>query len=301
MSQSTTRSGDVKNFLPILFVYWLGLQGGGSYAAAVPLPTARDLRLNHQQGKGQYDYFVIDLKGGQTLVLGLTTGLKGIEVQPGGDTFLETEFPYAGLEIHDAEGARLGAIEMVRERNMQRTMEVDASTPQRLYLLVGSPYEGMHKDFVVFRADVRNNFDGGADRDAGSAYETAVPLQNGRDAPENYLTRNDDADYFRIPTVPGERLNLRIIPENSKTHLQASFYDEIKKELGRARSARAGDPALAGGGFAVVGDATGSVTYLRIMRDVGDEATRYAIDFPEKPLPPVVKFPVSYLPRFIAP
>lgn len=282
----------MSNLLPILFVYWLGLQGGGSYAEAVTLPTGRELRLNHQQGKGQYDYFVIDLKGGQTLVLSLTTGAKGIEVRPG-DMYVETEIPYAGLEIHDAQENRLGAIEMVRERNMQKTMEVDASTPQSLYLLVGSPYEGMNKDFVVFRADVRSNFDGGSDHDAGSTFDTAVPVQNGRDAPENYLTKNDDADYYRIPTLAGEKLSLRIVPENPKTHLQASFYDEVKKELGRARSARAGE------GFEVAGESTGPVTYLRLMRDVGDEATRYAIDFPDKPMPPVVKLQDDYRPVFL--
>ena len=67
----------------------------------------------------------------------------------------------------------------------------------------------------------------------------------------------------------------------------------MKKELGRARSARVG------GGFEIIGEATGSVTYLRVMRDVGNEATRYAIDFPEKPMPPVVRLRDDYRPVFL--
>lgn len=274
------------------FVYWLGLQGGASYATAVPLPAGRALRLNHHQGKGHYDYFVVDLKGGQTLVLTLATGMKGIEVRPD-NTFVENDAPYAGLEVHGSQGVRLGTIEIVRDRNLQKTLEVDASTSQRLYLLIGSSREGMHKDYVLFRADLRSNFDVGGVRDAGSSFETALPLRSGQQYPVNYLTSNDDADYFRIPTSPGVRVNLRVTPENPKTHLQAALYDEVRKELGRARSPRPG------AGFSVSGQATGGVVYLRVMRDVGDEATRYSIEFPEPPLPPVVKLPLDYRPEFL--
>jgi len=255
----------------------------------------RTLRLDHYQFKGRYDYFLLNLKAGQTLTLTLAAGTQGIQVQPD-NTFIETSAPHAGLQLRDGQGNLLGDLEVVREVNAQKTLEADVSTPQRFYVLVGSPYEGTHKDQFVFRADIQNNFDGVSGRDAGSTFKTAVPLKLGVNDPENFLTKNDDADYFRIPASTGQRLRLQIVPENSKTRLMATLYNEAGQELSRARSLKPGT------GATLEAEAASPAVYLRVYRDVGDEPTKYAIFFPEE-LPAVERSivgpQVDYRPKFL--
>ncbi len=280
----------------VTFVSWVGLQGGADYATASPLPVGRTLRLNHYQFKGRYDYFSIDLKAGQTLALGLAVGAKGIQVLSDG-TFRETDHPHAGLFVQDSQGRFLGEIQINDERTVQKALEVDVSSPQRFYILVGSPVEGTHKDQFIFRANVKDNFDGGSGRDAGSTPQTAVTLSANGSYSENFLTTNDDADYFYFAVVPGQKVKIQIIPENSAARLLVSLYNEVFQEIARGRSLRPGEAAR------LEVEPFNSMLYLRVYRDVGDGPTKYAVVFPEN-LPPLVKSPVApqsvYHPKFLS-
>lgn len=278
------------------FVPWIGLQGGEDAAHAVPLPAGRTLRLNHYQFKGRYDYFSIDLKAGQTLALGLAVGAKGIRVLSDG-TFQETDHPHAGLFVRDSQGRLLGEIQIDDERTVQKALEVDVSSPQRFYILVGSPVEGTHKDQFIFRANVKDNFDGGGGRDAGSTPQTAVTLSANGSYSENFLTTNDDADYFHFAVVPGKKVKIQVVPENSAVRLLVSLYNEVFQEIARGRSLRPGEAAR------LEVEPSSSMLYLRVYRDVGDGPTKYAVVFPEN-LPPLVKSPVApqsiYHPKFLS-
>lgn len=264
---------------PVTGTYY-NTRGGDSYQTAVLPPLGQDLKLNHHQRRGQYDYFLLDLKAGQTLTASLSLGEKGIEIRPEGTAF-ETGYPYAGLIAYDAGGNPLGSLDFAgAEKNLRKTLEIDASTPQRIYLLIGSGAGAMHKDYVGIRMDLQNNFDADGEGEAGSTLETALKV----DAPEfrkayetNHLTRNDEADFFRIPTKPGEGLAVEITPKNPKTRIVAALYDELRVELTRERSATAGAPVK------LSAKANTSATFLKISRELGDEPTEYSLRFVPPP------------------
>jgi hypothetical protein len=253
-------------------------RGGDSYDTAVLPPVGQDLKLNHHQKKGQYDYFEMDLKAGQTLKASLSVGEKGLEIHPD-NTTLETGYPYAGLVVYDAGGHQVGILDFAgSEKNLQKTLEVDVSTPQRIYLLLGSGAGAMNKDYVGFRVDVENHFDADGAGEAGPTLETALDLDPAkREYRKNYLTRNDEADFFKIATKPGQPLAIEIRPMNPKTTMTAALYDELRVELVRGRSENPGARVK------INAKANTSTTYLKVTRELSDEPTEYEIRFVPPP------------------
>lgn len=254
-------------------------RGGDSYDSAVLPPIGQDLKLNHHQKRGQYDYFMIDLKAGQTLKASLSVGEKGIEIRPDGSA-LETTYPYSGLVVYDAGGNQVGILDFAgAEKNLQKTLEVDASTPQRIYLLLGSGTGAVNKDASGFRIDIQDNFDADGAGEAGASLETALSLDPGpgrKTYAKNHLTRNDEADFFKIPSKPGQGLSIQVDPKNPKTTISAALYDELRVELARERSASPGNS------LQLNAKANTSSTFLKVTRDLSDEPTDYELRF----LPP---------------
>jgi hypothetical protein len=230
--------------------------GGDSYETAVLVPVGEELRLLRSQPAGKYDYFVLDLKPAQLLTVSLSVG--------------ET---VSDLFLFGAAGEALGQISFAGEKNLRKSIEIDAVAPQRLYLLWGSASGNMNKDEASLKLDVKNLFDIGGDSDAGATIEQALVLTKGKVYPENYLMRSDAVDFYKIATAPGETLRISLTPQNPKGILSAGLYDEIKTELGRGRS------ALPGGAFFVTGTSHGNTTYLQVTRDLGGEPTTYKIEF----------------------
>lgn len=250
-------------------VYGSEIQGGNSYETAVQIPLGQELRLNHHQRKGEYDYFYADLKAGQSLIVTMNTREKGVVVQ--GANIHENDNPYAGYQIHDATRNKIGGEELIGTRNLTKTSQADATASGRYYVLIGSVYDHMHKDHP-FKAEVKNFFDAGSDSDAASTPEAALAIQR-QTYPENYLMARDDGDLFKIATRPGEALSIKIIPENPKATLMASLMDDMRAETGRAQSSNEG------AGVRLAGTATGSLTYLKVMRGYSDIPTKYSIQF----------------------
>lgn len=272
-------------------VYGSEIQGGDAYEKAVQLPLGQELRLNHHQRKGQYDYFSVDLQAGQSLVVTMNTGAKGVGIS--GQSAQENDNPYAGYQIHGAQRNKIAGEEFIGARNATKGTQVDAAAPQRLYLLIGSAYSDMHKDHP-FKAEVKSSFDAGGASDAGSTPETALPLQR-QDYPENHLTAQDEGDVFKIPTAKGEVLTIQILPENLKSRLKATLLDELRAELGRGASPNDG------AGFRVSGVANGPAVFLRVQHYYpSGEPTKYSLKFETAPAA-AAEAPPAALPTAIAP
>ncbi len=250
-------------------VYGAEIQGSNAYESAVPLPLGQELRLNHHQRKSEYDYFYADLKAGQSLIFTMTTGDKGVTIQ--GTTIQENENPYGGFQIHDATRNKVGGEELIGVRNSAKTVTVDIPTTGRYYALIGSIYDSMNKN-VTFKGEVKNFYDAGSDSDAGSTPETALMIQK-QSYPENYITAKDESDVFKVTTAAGEKLAVKIIPENPKAMLMATFMDDLRAEIGRGQSPNEG------AGFRVSATATGTTTYLKVQRSMSEVPTKYSIQF----------------------
>lgn len=251
-------------------------RGGDSYDTAVLPPLGQDLKLNHHQKRGAYDYFMVDLKAGQTLKARLSVGEKGVEIRPD-NTTLETGYPYAGLVVYDAGGNQVGILDFNgSEKNLQKTLEVDASTPQRIYLLLGSGAGAVNKEYAGFRVEIQDNFDADGAGEAGATIETALTLDPGdfrKTYERNHLTRNDEADFFKIPTKPGQSLSIEVEPKNPVTTAVVALYDELRVELARGRSAKPGEATK------LNAKANTSATFLKVTRELSDEPTDYDIRF----------------------
>lgn len=273
-------------------------RGGDSYDSAVLPPLSQDLKLNHHQKKGQYDYFEVDLKAGQTLKASLSVGEKGIEFRPDNST-LETGYPYAGLVVYDAGGHQVGLLDFAgSEKNLQKTLEVDASTPQRIYLLLGSGAGAMNKDYLGFRVDVQSNFDADGAGEAGATLETALEIDPAHKIYQvNFLTRNDEADFFKLATKPGQGLALEIVPKNPATTLSVALYDELRVEIVRGRAANPGAAVK------VNAKANTSTTFLKVTRELSDEPTEYELRFvaPPPETAPAETRPSPLTPETLAP
>jgi hypothetical protein len=255
-------------------------RGGDSYQTAVLPPLGKDLKLNHHQKRGQYDYFELDLKAGQTLKASLSVGEKGAEMRPD-NSVMETGYPYAGLVVYDAAGNQVGLLDFNgAEKNLQKTLEVDASTPQRIYLLLGSGAGAIHKDYMGFRVEIEDKFDADGVAEAGATIETALDLEGaapGKTFAKNHLTRNDEADFFRIATRPGQGLSVVVTPGSAQGSISAALYDELRVEMVRERSAAPGNA------LKLDAKANTSFTYLKVNRELNAEPTGYSIRFVAPP------------------
>lgn len=285
-------------------VYGTEIQGGNAYESAVQLPVGQELRLNHHQRKSEYDYFYVDLKAGQSLSFTMTTGDKGITIQ--GATVQENDNPYAGFQIHDATRNKIGGEELIGVKNSTKAITVDVPVAGRYYILIGSIYDSVNKN-VTFKGEVKGFYDAGSDSDAGSTPETALTIQK-QSYPENYITAKDESDMFKLTTTSGERLAIKIIPENPKAMLMATLMDDLRAEIGKGQSPNEG------AGFRVNATATGGVTtYLKVQRSMSDAPTKYSIQFetamaetapttqPTATVPPVTPAPPAVSQPAVAP
>ncbi|MBI4411897.1 MAG: VWA domain-containing protein, partial [Deltaproteobacteria bacterium] len=250
-------------------VYGSEIKGGDSYETAVALAPGQEFHLNHHQKQNQFDYFYVELKGGQGIVFSLNTVQKGVSID--NEKANENTNPYAGFQIHNASRQKLGSEEIIGSANATKTLEVEMTSPQKVYLLIGSTYADMHKDHP-FKVEIVDFFDANSGAEAGTTPETAIPL--GKKPSTGYLTRTDEADYYKITTTAGENLTIKILPENVTARLEAVLYDDLRAEIAKA------DSPNEGAGFRLTGAAKGGVTYLKIARSYSHgETTKYSIEF----------------------
>ncbi len=254
-----------------LAVYGSEIQGGSSYETAVPLPVNQELRLNHYQRIGQYDYFYVDLNAGQSLLFTMSTGQFGVDLREGANTVTTNTNPYAGFQLHDANRQRIGGKEIIGAANAKESAQIDAVQAGRYYVLVGSTYEVQNKDHP-FKAELKSFFDAGSTVDAGNLQESALAIEK-KTYPENYFMGKDDVDFYKINTTPGEIVTVKIVPENPQVVLSASFYDDLKVEISKSNAPNAG------AGFRISGKSNGSTIYLKVARYYSDVSTKYSLEF----------------------
>ena len=271
-------------------IYGQEIKGGDSYETAVPLSVGPEYRLNHHQRVNQFDYFSIDLKAGQALAVTLNTVQKGVTIQD--QKVDEHTNAYAGFQIHNSSRQKLKSEEIIGSPNQTRTIQVYAPAAERYYVLIGSTYADQHKDHP-FKLEVKDLFDAGSGGDAPGAVEGAIPLEKGKPYKENYFTvQKDEIDFFKVNTAKGEAITVQALPENLKAVLQITLYDELRVELGEARSPNEG------AGVRVSATATGSTTFIRMqLHYLGDVDTKYALTVEEGAAPAATLPPTQAGPK----
>lgn len=202
--------------------YGRDVRGGDTYDQAVTIEPGVEYRLDHHQRQNQYDFFKIDVRGGQKLVATVQTIEKGVNIT--GDTFRESGNPYAGIEIHGPDRRKIGDALIIGTRNGRKSVEVPTSHERAgtFHVLVGNSLQDQHKD-ARFQLELIDQYDAGSDRDAPGDEEEALNLPPGQHA--GWLHANDRVDYYIVQADPQAVYELRVRPEQDEKRLRVTVID----------------------------------------------------------------------------
>jgi len=211
-------------------VYGTAIRGGDSYETAVPMEFNKEYRLDHHQKQNDLDYFWIEAKRGEAVTLTLSTLDRGIAISPDGKVE-ETSHPYATLQLHDGNRNKLKAIDIIGTPSKVETLVFQPRDDGKYFVLLGSTYAAMHKDFVTFKATKEVKGDLGTDKDAGDSFETALSVEAKRYA-KNTIGDADEIDLFSVNAKKGEHYVIGVIPDaNQKTYFSVRLLDDFKQKL----------------------------------------------------------------------
>jgi len=204
------------------------IRGGNQYQDAVPLQPGIEYHLDHHQRRDQYDYFYVDLKGGQSLTVTLATLDKGVSITSANQA-KENQNPYAGFRIVNSEFQETTKETIIGQRHGKKQGGVISRKEERFYILIGSNYEPMHKD-SPFQIEIKNHFDGNSAKDAGEDIMNALEIAAG-DFPENWLLSEKDNDYYKFMARGGESYTIVMTPQNMEPYLRLEVYDQDRVRL----------------------------------------------------------------------
>ncbi len=198
------------------------IKGGDSYETAVPLESGKLYSLSHHQRKNEYDYFYADLTPGQELKGTLQTGDQGVEIS--GDKISASQYPYAGMEIHNSAHQKVAGEVIIGNRSATKTMSFIAGAGQggRYYVLLGNTYDAQSKD-SPFKIEVIEHFDAGTKQDAPESDKDALRITAGDYA--GFLGPGDMVDAYRFSTTPGGVYEIKARPSNDKVKIKLTVTD----------------------------------------------------------------------------
>ncbi len=204
-------------------VYGEAIRGGDTYESAVALPINKLLHLDHHQRKGQYDYFYLDLKEGQSLQAFFQTAEFGIEINDANQT-KENKMPYHGMEIHNAERQRMEKETIIGGPNVKKELGISVGQGQagRYYILVGNDYDPQHMN-SPFQVNLVERFDAGSSGDAGDTEAQALPIPTGKYTA--YLGPNDRTDTYKLTTQAGVSYDIKARGKDGKIQFQMTLID----------------------------------------------------------------------------
>ncbi|MCC6272716.1 MAG: VWA domain-containing protein [Deltaproteobacteria bacterium] len=218
-------------------VYGEEIRGGDNYETSVPLPLGKLFRLNHHQKVNQYDYFVVDAKPGQKIVIALETGEKGVRINPD-NTYEENLNPYAGISLQSPQKTQIAHQEIIGGKNDARQIVFPVPTDGagKYYVLVGSSYDNQHKDHR-FKVEISELFDAGSKQDAGDTRDTALVIQPGTH--KGYVNPNDEVDTYRVQ-LPAGSVTIRARPVSEKVQMGLELFDAEGVRVGGENAPNAG-------------------------------------------------------------
>lgn len=211
-------------------IYGTPTRGGDRFENAVPIQTGIEYRLDHHQRGKEFDYFSLDARAGDTLTVELKTLDKGVDLRTDGTT-LDTDHPYAGVSVVGPDRSQLAEEQIIGAPFVTKQFTTAARITGKQFLLVGSVYYPMHKDFVTFKVSMKQNGDLDTDRDAGDTAETSARIEPKR-YKSNHLGGPDQKDVFSFEARPGNKYQIGYIPTDGfSATVQMRVFDEYKSPV----------------------------------------------------------------------
>lgn len=219
-------------------VYGQELRGGDSFETAVMIPQelfGKELRLNHHQRAGQYDFFGLKLAATQEIRVTLKTLEEGVSISRDGAAS-KNGTAIGAFSLHAPNRDTVGSIYLPYNYRTNALSYVVA-TDGIHYLRVGYDTFDLSKDGFTFQLDLLDTGDLGGKSDAGATAETALPITPG-EYQKNFIGGGDSLDKFVFTANAGESYTVRILPvEGSTLQLKASITDDLRQELASNQAA----------------------------------------------------------------
>jgi hypothetical protein len=223
-------------------LYGQAIRGGDSFDKPVPLPTAKLFHLDHDQGPGNYDFFTVKARAGQSIVVSVKTGPDG-RMQGsinGPDHTKITDFGAVGARATGKGQADVGD-------------QGDGD----YYVIIGNDEWPVGKD-GNFQVDIVNNYDANSDRAAGKDDSRALEIKPGTYL-SNYMSQpSRPIAVFKFKAQGGKSYQFKARPARSDGTIDLSAENDDGVSLGNASSPNAGAVAtldkltLANDGFIYV-------------------------------------------------
>jgi len=271
------------------------IRGGDSFNDAVPIETNKRYSLDHHQRKDQYDYFSFKLKQGEAVSLRVFPVEKCLDVV--GDQATErasSSCDYDGLRyvLMDGQQKELERLSFFLVNKQHETDFYTSSAPGETlyYLIIGSPYDEMHKDHEFILTTKQGTYtvtgslgDANTNNDAGDNFSTAIVLSPGI-YENNSVSKMDQVDVFKV--VLKEPSLVKLVG----THVKKSDYADIDFEILDELGAVLGSQDLSEGNsysFQPQSPLSGAI-YLRVKIDsviVDSDTVNYSMGVSVSPAP----------------
>jgi hypothetical protein len=208
------------------------IRGGNTYDDAVAIQAGTTYYLDHHQRKDNYDYFAIEARDGQKVVVSAQAHDVGVRIR--GEKIEEGQghTPYTGIALHGPNKDRI-ADKWVAGPGEKAHIElpIGAGGGGRFYLLVGNEHSDQHRNsrFDVQLVDISDAKSG---RDAGADDASAIAIEPG--VTGGYLNANDQVDYYAFKVAPKATYAVRVKPNAQEKELVLAILDRDgveKKEV----------------------------------------------------------------------
>jgi von Willebrand factor type A domain len=205
-------------------LYGEAIRGGDSFNSPVPIPTGKLFHLDHDQQAGKYDFFSVNARGGQSILITFTTGPEG-----------RMQGSINGPDHHDladfgASGARISG---------RGQADVGDQQDGTYLVLIGDNEWPVGKD-GTFQVDLVNNYDANLDRAAGKDQSRALEISPGTYL-SNYLSQNTrPIAFFKFKAQGGKTYLFKARSARSDGNISLSAEDDDGVSLGTASSPNAG-------------------------------------------------------------
>jgi von Willebrand factor type A domain len=209
---------------PAESLYGTPIHGGNSFNDPVELKTGTLYHLDYDQPDGRQDFFKVQVKGGQQLLVTVTGG-NAHAIQ---------------AEIDDSSRQRQGWPAGAGQRaKAQLSLDVADGKDGWYFVLIGRTGYALTGQDATFQVDLVNQFDANTDRDAGASEDRAVEVKPGV-YPQNNMNDADTMDVFKFTAEAGKTYQFKARPAADGAVMTLAAVDRDGVNLGNGQSPNPG-------------------------------------------------------------